>query len=207
MKKWLLLITTLALAACQTAAGIQQDFKDLNTKINKKPNTVKTLDENINQPQEAMALENPICPPILIDPRLSSLTEFYDEKKTTPETIVSSVHLVRASSDCTQGEDYLTLQIDLAFDGKLGPKARRKSGDRPFYAYPYFITVTDNQGNEIVKEHFAASMTYNAEQNTQSLVDTIRQKLPYNDDGTLPPYQIHVGFQLTESQLFYNASL
>lgn len=156
---------------------------------------------------DSMTLENPICPPVIIDPQLSTLTEFYDEQKTSDSQKVSSVHLARASTICNNDADYLTLQIDLAFDGKLGPKARRKSGDQTFFAYPYFIAVKDNDGNEIVKELFAASMTYGSKLNSQSIVETVRQKLPYNNDGTLPSYQIHVGLQLTQSQLFYNASL
>jgi predicted small secreted protein len=205
---WIVVVATLGLAACQTFSGIQEDFKALSHSVS---NTAKSMATS-EAPEEAavaeaMAVENPICPPIIIDPQLSSLTEFADNKNPNEENKVSSMHLVRASSTCTQGEEYLTLQIDLAFDGKLGPKARRKSGDQPFYAYPYFIAVKDNNHNEIVKELFAASVTYNAEQNQQSLIETIRQKLPYNKDGTLPPYQIHVGFQLTQDQLFYNASL
>lgn len=203
-QRWILLIAvSLCLSACSTFEGLQKDFETLGTNVGDK---VQTLTEK-NDTSPSLTLEEPICPPILVDPQLSSMTEFYDEQKTTPETKVSSVHLARASSTCEKGSEYLTVQIDLAFDGMLGPKARRKDGDQPFFAYPYFVTVTDNEGNEITKELFAASMTYTSDQNQQSIVETLRQKLPYNADGTLPPYQIHVGFQLNQSQLFYNASL
>ena len=49
-------------------------------------------------------------------------------------------------------------------------------------------------------------MTYKADQEEIGLIETIRQRLPLNDDGSMPPYRIKVGFQLTEEQLFYNAS-
>jgi len=212
MKIWFLTFAVMTLSACQTFSGIQEDFKVLSHSVS---NTAKSLTSKTTSKEDSApialidpkAVENPICPPIIIDPQLSTLTEFYDPRQTNEADKVSSVHLARASSTCTQGDEYMTLQIDLAFDGKLGPRARRKDGDQPFYAYPYFITVKDNAGNEVVKELFAASMTYGSDENKMSLIETIKQQLPYNRDGTLPPYQIHVGFQLTEDQLFYNASL
>jgi len=212
MKIYLLLISVLTLSACETFSGLSQDVKDFGQTVSSKAKELTSSQSTAEQATStamanSMALENPICPPVIIDPQLSRLTEFYDEQKTSASQKVSSVHLARASSICTNDAEYLTLQIDLAFDGKLGPKARRKSGDQTFFAYPYFIAVKDNDGNEIVKELFAASMTYGSKQNSQSIVETVRQKLPYNNDGTLPSYQIHVGLQLTQSQLFYNASL
>jgi len=212
MKKGILLtfafILSVSVSGCETAAGIQQDFKDFNASLNAKTKELTAPKaEVVTSDTEARALDVPICPPIIVDPQLKSLTEFYDEKNPSSNTIVSSVHLARASSSCEQGPEYITLTIELAFDGKLGPKARRKKSDQTFFAYPYFVSVRDNDGNEVVKEMFAASMTYSSNQNKQSLVETIRQKLPRNNKGNLPSYQVHVGFQLTENQLFYNASL
>lgn len=197
----------MALSACQTFAGMQEDFKRLSASISQKTKNLTPPTPVEVAESEVRALENPICPPVIIDPQLNSLTEFYDESNPTSASKVSSVYLARASSKCTPDGEYVSILIELAFDGALGPKARRKSSDQTFFAYPYFITVTDNDGNEVVKELFAASMTYDATQNQQSIVETIRQRLPYNNDGTLPPYQVHVGFQLTENQLFYNAGL
>lgn len=209
MKHGIFLIAIFFLSACGTAAGIQQDFREFNASLNKK---VQELTDNETPPTPLVtdaprAALNNVCPPIIIDPELNSLTEFYDESNPSAANKVSSVRLARASSECSPDGEYVSILIELAFDSKLGPKARRKPSDQPFFAYPYFITVTDNTGAEVVKELFAASMTYDSTTTQQSLVETIRQRLPYNPDGTLPPYQIHVGFQLTESQLFYNASL
>lgn len=199
----------LCLSGCSTVAGIQQDFRDFNTSLNKK---VQDLTDNETPPTPLItdaprAALNNTCPPVIVDPQLNSLTEFYDESNPSAANKVSSAHLARASSVCSPDGEYVSILIELAFDSTLGPKARRKPNDQPFFAYPYFITVTDNTGAEVVKELFAASMTYDSTATQQSLIETIRQRLPYNPDGTLPPYQIHVGFQLTESQLFYNASL
>jgi cytochrome c biogenesis protein ResB len=49
-------------------------------------------------------------------------------------------------------------------------------------------------------------VTYGEDQNQIQLVETIRQNLPLTYDGEAPDYQIEIGFQLTEEQLFYNTS-
>jgi hypothetical protein len=189
----------LLLGGCQTWQGIQQDFGAMTTAIGEKTADVKA----------AMA-ENtaaPTCPPVNVDPQLDSASEFIDMENPSEENAVSHINLVRTASECQPDGDFVVMRIDLAFEGRLGPKARRKQGDRPFFAYPYFVVVTDNQGNELARELFAASITYEEDQDAVQLVETIRQRLPLADNGRLPPYQIHIGFQLTEEQLFYNASL
>lgn len=206
MKILVIIALAFLLPACQTFSGIQADLKDLGQTVSTKAQSLNRSDDNTNTDQ-SVALDNPLCPSIIVDPQLDTLTEFYDETKTADKYKVSYVHLARASTKCEQGKEYLTLTIDLAFDGSLGPKARRKQGDQPFFAYPYFVSVKDENGQEIVKELFAVSMQYKSDQEQQSVIETIRQQLPYNDNGTLPKYQVHVGLQLTQNQLFYNASL
>ena len=196
-------ITTLFLSGCQTLEGIQQDLGSVANSISSRAAELTASDEKA----EATTILAEECPDITIDPQLDSMTEFYDTEQPSDETKVSEIRIVRTASKCESDNEYLTMRIDMAFEGSLGPKARRKEGDRPFFAYPYFIAVTDGQGNELARELFAASVTYDADQENMTLVDTIRQRLPLNDDGSLPDYQIQIGFQLTENQLFYNASL
>ena len=98
------------------------------------------------------------------------------------------------------------MRIDLNFHGHLGPKARIKPSDRPFFAYPYFVAVSDSIGNELAKEVFAASVSYEVGQDSIKLVETIRQRLPLDTDGQVPAYQVSAGFQLTEDQLSHNST-
>ena len=193
----ILAATTLLLTGCQTLEGIQRDLGSVGTAITEKASDVKT----------AMAPVDDTCPPIMVDPQLDSASDFYDMEKPSEANAISHVYLTRTASECAIEGDFLTMQIDLNFEGKLGPKARRKADDRPFFAYPYFVAVTDANGNELARELFAASVTYEENQNAVQLVETIRQKLPLSKTGRVPSYQIHIGFQLTEDQLFYNASL
>ena len=203
----LMTATALLLGGCQTLEGLQQDLGNFGSSINEKAAALSTPDEEETAGTEKQQQASNICPDIMIDPQLDSMTEFFDGKKPSDGTKISEIHITHTQSECESDGEYLTMRIDMHFEGSLGPKARRKVGDRPFFAYPYFVTVTDIQGNELASELFAASVTYDADQENIALIDTIRQRLPLNDDGSIPSYQIQIGFQLTEDQLFYNASL
>lgn len=193
-----------SLSACQTLEGIQQDFGSMSSAVGSKVNSLKNNDKKQNL--ASAVISDGTCPPISVDPQLSSMSEFYDMTKPSDGTEVSTIVLKETKSACKTDGEYLEVKIELSFTGELGPKAKRKENDRPFFAYPYFISVTDNEGVELAKELFAASVTYEANQEKIALVETIRQRLPLNDNGSSPGYQIKIGFQLTEEQLFYNAS-
>lgn len=192
------LLACFILAGCQTLEGMQKDFNELAGSIGS-----KTQKQNA---KPVALIGDGACPPISIDPQLDSMSEFYDMEKPSANNEVSRITITGTQSACTRESDYLNMRIDLSFDGALGPKARRTKSDRPFFAYPYFVAVTDENGNELARELFAASVTYETGQDNIQLVETIRQRLPFEDDGTMPPYQVKIGFQLTEEQLFYNAS-
>ena len=196
-------IAAFSLSACQTWKGLQEDFSTLSAATSTKINEIQAKQA---QKRRQQTLTEGACPAIVIDPQMDSMTEFQDMEKPSDETKISYIALTRAASECAPEGDILNMRLDLTFTGTLGPKARRQEADRPFFAYPYFIAVTDNNGEELAKEIFAASITYETNQNNIALVETIHQNLPLNSDGSLPPYQIHIGFQLTEEQLFYNAS-
>jgi hypothetical protein len=199
----LLLLSTLALSACgSTFDGLQKDFGNLRASTNSKIADLRA--STADAPKDKLA--SSICPPIVIDPQLDDMAEFEDMTKPNDKSLISRVALTTAQSLCTPEEGFLAMRLDLTFASELGPKARRKASDRPFFAYPYFISITDSNGQELAKEIFAASMTYEASQEKVELVETINQRLPLNEDGTLPDYQVHIGFQLTDEQLFFNAS-
>lgn len=193
----LLAVMGLLVSGCQTLQGVGKDFKKMTNSFGK---TVEETGEHI-------ARGDSICPPISVDPQLDSAYEFYDMGQPSEENEVSRFYLTRTRTECTLDGNFMTVRIDLTFEGRLGPRARRMDSDRPFFAYPYFVAVTDEWGTELARELFAASVTYEAGQDETEIVETIRQRLPAGKNGNIPPYRINVGLQLTEEQLFYNASL
>ena len=214
---------TLSLTACQTFDGFKQDLNAAGSAISSKVGSLNTADGNIDpetenrtattatnadsaQNKAKVVVNDNTCPPIYVDPQLSHASEFYNPEKPSQGTEVSSLDLTDTASECSVADGYKEVKIQLSFKGTLGPKAKRKDNDRPFFAYPYFVSVADKDGEELAKELFAASVTYETKQDSIELYETIRQRLPLNDDGSDPGYQIKIGFQLTEDQLFYNAS-
>lgn len=200
----LVLTCSVGLTACQTWDGLKNDLGSLSETTSQKIATLTAPKEG--QAQRAVAGVETTCPPIIIDPQLDSMTEFMDMEDTQDENLVSFVAITETKTLCTPTNNTLDMRLDLTFNSKLGPKAKAKESDQPFFAYPYFISVTDGDAQELAKEIFAASITYEKDQAAIELVETINQSLPLNEDGTIPDYQIHIGFQLTEEQLFYNAS-
>ncbi|MCI5059633.1 MAG: hypothetical protein MRY79_01020 [Alphaproteobacteria bacterium] len=206
----LFLVGALVLSACQqTFMGMEEDFRALSTKFEQTIGSKeKTAEDDMSSSSgltAARALDGS-CPPIHIDPQMDHMSEFSNMENPTAENEISRIRIAKTQAECTPDGEYLSMRIDLSFEGSLGPDARRMENDRPFFAYPYFVAVTDTAGNELAKELFAASVTYDGGTEQIELVETIRQKLPLDENGQLPPYQVHIGFQLTEEQLFYNAS-
>jgi hypothetical protein len=198
-----IVISTFALSACgSTFEGLKEDFGNLSAATSNKMADLRTKNTN----SALVVSTDSTCPPIIIDPQLDSMAEFEDMEKPNEDSFISRVALTRTQSLCTLTDGALEMRLDMTFSSELGPKARRKKSDRPFFAYPYFISVTDSSGQELAKEIFAASMTYEAGQESVELIETINQNLPLNEDGSIPSYQVHIGFQLTDEQLFYNAS-
>lgn len=206
----LLVLCPFILGACQqTFMGMEKDFRSLSTKfeqaIGSEPASSELAQENSSQ-LAAASIPAGECPPMKIAPQTDHMSEFSDMQNPTPQNEISHIRIARSAAQCTPEGEFLNMRIDLSFEGGLGPDARRLENDRPFFAYPYFVAVTDPAGNELAKELFAASVTYEKGADEIELVETIRQKLPYDENGQLPPYEVHIGFQLTQEQLFYNAS-
>lgn len=144
------------------------------------------------------------CPNIILKPMMSSVTEFQDPSQPSDSSMIAKASLSNAKTNCNTGADYVTVSLDLNFNAALGPKAKQNPNDKPYFSFPYFIAVTDYQGNELAREVFAASFSFSADQDQHSTVETIEQNLPLSADGTLPNYYMEIGFQLTDEQMAYN---
>ena len=132
------------------------------------------------------------------------MTEFHNPEKTSDNLIVSQFKLVDTNTLCELDGDYVAMQIDLVFEGMIGPEAKRKDGDKVFFSYPYYVAVNDIEGNQLAEEFFAANVSYGQNETKKKVVETIRQRLPLEEG--IAPYQIDVGFSLTEEQITYNAA-
>lgn len=198
-----LLIALFALASCETAQGLKRDthklWQDLSAMA--APASSAPADDPADSLQHPLAAD---CPPVTIMPELKTLAEFTNPAKPGAATKISEFTLVGAQSDCTRHAAALAMKIDLIFTGKLGPKAKTNKADKPSFAYPYFIAVTNREGAILAKEIFAASVAYGADQTDIKQIETITQTIPIKDDESLTDYRVMVGLQLDEAQLAYN---
>jgi len=189
MKRLLFIsLSLLTLSACQTLQGAGEDLDSL----------MSTKD------QTSLPAGPAPCPPAKIMPELKEMVEFSDLSNPSSKTEISRLKIREIKSHCTQEDGNLVVRLDISFDGALGPKARIRETDKPSYAFPYFVAVSGPKGGVLAKELFAASISYDAQQNETSQVETITQHIPLNGDGNTPDYSVLIGFQLAEEQLAYN---
>lgn len=144
------------------------------------------------------------CVPVTVVDDLKMLNQFSDEQAPRADNNVSSVVISAVSSRCTQNDKNVAVDLDIAFDGVLGPKAHKWNADKPSFAYPYFVAITLPDGKIVTKEVFGVTMSYGKDQNTLTQHEHAHQVIPVQGGQA---QQIVVGFQLTESQLAYNRSL
>ena len=155
---------------------------------------------------ETAAAQNPTsCPDVRIVSDLNQVHQF-SGRDTIAGDSVSSIWMQDVTEDCTIGSKNISVEMTLAFEGTLGPKGKAHKTDKPSFAYPYFIAITNNQGNIVAKEVFAVTLTYENEETSDTKVETVRQVIPVASND-MRNYKILVGFQLNDEELAYNRTL
>lgn len=194
------MLTALSLGGCSTVEGLKQDITSGYNAVSGK---IASLVDPVKEAKKKLPVYEGACPPVSVRPDLSKLVEFYDENKPSDSTKVSEVTIKGVQNTCRIEGDKIIMQIDMALSGKTGPKARKQPKDQPNFAYPYFVAVTNNQGQVVFKEIFAVSLAYGREENEMTLTESIFQNMPIPETAG-ETYNVVVGFQLTDAQLAYN---
>lgn len=200
--RFFLILPVFALGGCLTLGSIKenivQGYNSVAGYIEKKIDPIKEGKRNL-------PLYDGTCPTVSVRPDLVYLVDFYNDGKPTKDNIVSEVRMTGIRNVCRIENNALVMQIDFDMKGKTGPRARAKPKDQPNFAYPYFVAVTDAQGNILSKEIFAATIAYGREENQKTLTETIFQNMPFPDSSAGEIYRVVVGFQLNDTQLAYNS--
>ncbi|MGZ9097105.1 MAG: hypothetical protein ACXW30_02270 [Micavibrio sp.] len=204
----LILSAGLSLSACDTVqtgmnngyASVKQAMQNFRPLENLQPSPAPT------QIAQTSSLSAPGCPTVRIVQDLNQVHQFVDSGNPDPAHSVSSIRMTNVQDQCALVKDNMVIDMTLAFEGHIGPKARAQSGDKPGFAYPYFIAITNNQGNIIAKEVFAVTLAYESGRDTETHVEQVRQMIPVaglNPDN----YKVLIGFQLSEEELAFNRAL
>lgn len=201
VSKFLLVSSLLALAGCSTFEGLQND---ISRGYNSIAGTVSSSVASLTEQRKKLPVYDGACPPVSVRPDLTKLVDFSNPEKPSDSTKVSNVEIRGVQNTCRLENGAIVMQIDIALYGETGPKARMQAGDKPSFAYPYFIAVTDEQGIVVSKEIFAASLAYGAEQKDINQTESVFQTMPVPDKDAGENYKVIVGLQLTPEQLAYN---
>lgn len=158
------------------------------------------------QKEEMAAAETSDCPPVEVIRELNSMHQFMDGKSTRAGDLVSSITMTGFKSACKRNENNLIVDLDIDFEGALGPKAQAWSTEHPSFAYPWFIALTSPDGGITAKEVFGITVTYEKGQDQVSHQEHLRQIIPMQGDFAAGQ-EVLMGFQLTDADLAYNRSL
>ncbi len=148
---------------------------------------------------------SPSCPDVRIVSDLNQVHQF-NGGKADPLESVSSIRLQDIAEDCWIGAKNISVEITLAFEGVLGPKGKARETDKPSFAYPYFVAITNAQGNIVAKEVFAVTLTYDDGKTEDTKIEKVRQVIPIAPTD-MKNYKILVGFQLNDEELAYNRTI
>lgn len=213
----LILAAGLSLAACDTVqTGMNDGYSSVRQAIQnfrplEKFQTDSTPDAGTETAlaeagAQAASSAATSCPTVRIVQDLNQVHQFIDSANPDPAQSVSSIRMTGVQDQCSVAKDNLAIDMTLAFEGEIGPRARAKSGDKPGFAYPYFIAITDQQGNIIAKEVFAVTLAYESGRDTESHVEQVRQMIPMSAMAR-NNYKVLIGFQLSDQELAYNRAL
>ncbi len=198
------LIAVLAVSACSTFEGVKHDLSQGYQSV---ADVFQTKPDPVKEEKKKLPVYDGACPGVSLRPDLRYLAEFMDPAKPTEASKMSEATMTGVTNTCRTENGAIIMQIDISIAGKTGPKARIKPGDKPSFAYPYFVAVVDSNGTVLSKEIFAASLPYGAKQNDTIQTETIFQNMPVPEDGVATSYDVIVGFQLTADQLAYNQKM
>jgi len=199
-----LALGTILIGGCTTVSNIATDLSN-----DVKSVTGGNMSGAQEEPLKAESLVsanniNKNCPQIVVVDELSALSEFADISRAEESNLISRVQMQAASSNCIYNAGTVRADVKLVFESVLGQRGKAQNNDRPFFSYPFFVAVTDANNNILAKEVFAASMTYERDENRHTYYENLRQIIPIERRADGPKYKILVGFQLSDKQLEYN---
>ena len=144
------------------------------------------------------------CPSISVVDDLKSLSQFKDPAAPSKANFISKISIGDAISGCSYNGDNVVLQMNIRFEGEIGPEGRVKDSRTTRISYPYFIAITTPQGNIISKEVHALTIGYGTDDIDKTQEERLRQILPLDGNALGPDHEILIGMQLTPQQLAFN---
>lgn len=195
---FLILAAIAGLTGCETVNGAMTDMKGAFSRLGGGNEVAAAPAE-----EPLIAAYGVDCPRVGVVEDLNSLTQLSDESGKLG-TEISSARMASVQSQCAINDKNVIVDMDIMFEGRMGPKGRVKPDDMPSFSYPYFIAITTPSGSITAKEVFTATVAYEANQDTMNHAEQIRQVIPLTGEYNPSDFEILVGFQLSPAELAYN---
>jgi hypothetical protein len=190
------LFVLLALTGCETVNGAMSDMKGAFSRLGGNKGAEAAAPATEEQP--LIAARGVDCPRVGVVDDLNSITQLADG------SALSSARMASIQSQCAINDTNVIVDMDIMFDGRMGPKGRAKPDDKPSFSYPYFIAITTPQGEITAKEVFTATVVYDAGQDVMEHAEQLRQVIPLTGEYNPRDFEVLVGFQLSPEELAYN---
>ena len=184
----------LLLTGCETANSVESYFKGLNWGT-----------QTSSQAQFISAPKG--CPKVAIFPELSKVSEFTTPTSTSKDDLVSAAYILNVGTRCVYNNDRFLSDIQITFNGELGPKGRQRDADEATFSHPYFFAVVGPNGGISSKKVFALTTTYPANKTRTTSTQTVQEQIVLPDREAGEQYTVYIGFQLSEEQLQYNRDM
>ena len=200
-RHFLIFAAVLALTGCETVSGAMTDVKGAFSRLG---GGNKDADNAALQAAEPLVAAYGVdCPRVGVVEDLNSLTQLSDDSGRIG-TEISSARMASVQSQCAINDKNVIVDMDIMFEGRMGPQGRAKSDDQPSFSYPYFIAITTPSGSITAKEVFTATVAYEPGQDTMNHAEQLRQVIPLTGEYNPSDFEILVGFQLSPAELAYN---
>ncbi len=138
------------------------------------------------------------CPTAEIAGTLGSVTRFRGDPG-NPANLAYRATLSNIQSDCSFGDDSVTVTVNVTVMAEIGPAATERSAE-----FPYFLAVATPGDRVVAKRQFGGALNFGTTQRRTGVTDTLTETIPLKDLKQSDRYHLMLGFQLTPDELAYN---
>lgn len=202
----LAVIVALSLSACQAMSDTLTSVNNAVSGDDSSDQGAIEIQNNASAPNAAAIAKNSDedCPQVSVDAHHGDMHQFMRQDKMLDAEKVSDVAITSIQHHCSFKDHNLIVSLGIRFKGTLGPKAKAWSNEKPSFAYPYYVAIDKDNGEELAREIFAATISYDKGQDSAEKTENIRQIIPISTFGSAKDYKVRVGFQLTPQEELYN---
>ena len=185
---------------CQTVDSVSNFSKSVKDKVTNVKMPFSDADENDGEAGEETAIPQAVaiedgCPIVIIPEDAHTASQYMNPDSPSQATVISSVTLTDGQSKCTANDTNLIVDVAFNFEGALSSFAQSWNTRPITAAYPYYVTISDANGNSILQEKFTTSLSLSKSRPIVKNTETMRQMIPLQGEMATKKYFIKVGMK------------